>query len=1011
MPPKYTQAQPSQSTRPKPDLTRKSTRPKLDVSKTKRPSRFNPYRHETLGQRALREKNDARLERSLQRIEVLHRGEIPMPSSSRALEAHLRSQQELSGQEETSEQVEESNQPTQSQLWDNYVDDDSSDWETLEETPRPVTSLSQRINDFNSRQRIKALKGNWDHIIPQLHGVYMWLKSKTANWTLDNSFHSFEGQFCTCTHFKYRTVDFVDLMSQKRIRQKFCTCLPDAVRLLTLGYIGSSPIRPQTAISVHLLQFHDLAWQWCHVATQPFTEFIARWVEVRSMKLWNDNHTKRRDMRKCFSAAVDIFRLLLQKTTELVNTSLQLTKTQLLAKSCCPGCLGPSLPENSFTARKSVKDSLLVCLDANFQHRRHANAGVKGVPLVNHPIFLKPEAVENMRIEIENLGRPEVSDPCSDSHKAANDKRSESTWKGCDNTGLMGCCCRHDQVVYLANIHRTGEQRALPVAILKQLLEDVDERPLGVLYDIGCSLHKFLKLRDFFAFPEKKEQIKFGTSVFHAYVHEWKCQVAYNPRFNVGWGLSDREGLERLWSSLSPLVRTLRYSSRNHRLAALSHQCQFHNTEGRSTLMLWLRKKFSAAQVARREAKANLKRLLLLANPFSDGGCSNYTTQFFKSQWEDQVNHLKQVSDEDTERRNKLTKLIKMEKSLKKLRDVVAKGKWENRVEILEQSVEEIKQAEESQVELAAQLGFMYTGAGTDLEKEKLKLLVWSKKRELYTKAVEIMGVRQPISESRTRARNVGTTLKEKIYESINSRKGTVLRLINKFNEINEAYLEQYDQVTLNDPAYQALSWDLFASKKLDDMFWNEAHFYHSQAPWAVSLDIREGIRSFLMVDRAEEELDLIAQELGRAMSWAVELHNMLNQLATQISKLLLFSDVSFITSTKPILIVIPEDLLPNTTEVVIPARVGTLSAQTGQQVLMFELYFQLADHVELMRSWAPNVDWLWGKTRMPGSSHRWFELVSSLGTNLVPSDMTVMDPELTSEEIEEQLQDQVFFR
>ncbi|KNE90900.1 hypothetical protein PSTG_15646, partial [Puccinia striiformis f. sp. tritici PST-78] len=56
--------------------------------------------------------------------------------------------------------------------------------------------------------------------------------------------------------------------------------------------------------------------------------------------------------------------------------------------------------------------------------------------------------------------------------------------------------------------------------------------------------------------------------------------------------------------------------------------------------------------------------------------------------------------------------------------------------------------------------------------------------------------------------------------------------------------------------------------------------------------------------------------------------------------------------------------------------------------------------HVELMRSWAPNVDWLWGKTRMPGSSHGWFELVGSLGTNLVPSDMTVMDPELTSKEI-----------
>ncbi|EFP90620.2 uncharacterized protein PGTG_16646 [Puccinia graminis f. sp. tritici CRL 75-36-700-3] len=965
MPPKSTQAKPSQltrprsqSTQPKLNLTRNSTRPRLDESKPKRTSRVNPYRHETPGQRALREKNEARLERSYQRIEALHRGELPMPSSSRALEAHLQSQQD-SGQEEERQGIEGSNQLTSSHLWDNFAEEDSADWETLEETPRPVTSLSQRIFDFNSQHKIQALRRNWDRIIPQLHGVYMWLKFKTANWTASNSFDSFEGQFCNCTQFKYRTVDFVDLMSQKRIRQKFCNCLPDAVRLLTLGYIGSSPIRPRTAISVRLLQFHDLAWQWCHVATQPFTEVVARWVEVRSTKLWNENHTKRRDIRKCFSAAVDIFRLMLQKTTELVNTSLQLTKTQRLAKSCCPGCFGTSILNDSHIPQPSVKDSLIVCLDGNFQHRRHANAGVKGVQLVNPPIFLKPEAVENMRSEIENLGRPEVSDPCSDSHKAANDKRSESTWKGCDDTGLMGCCCRHDQVVYLANIHRTGEQRSLPVAILKQLLEEVDGRPLG---------------RDFFAFPEKKELIKFGTSVFHAYVHEWKCQVAYNPRFNVGWGLSDGEGLERLWSSLSPLVRTLRYSSRNHRLAALSHQ------------LLWLRKKFGAAQLARREAKEKLKRLLLLSNPFSNGGRTNYTKQFFISQWENQVNHLKQVSDEDTEQRNKLTKLIKMEKSLKKLRDMVAKGKWDNRAEILERSVEEIEQAEASQVELAAQLGFMYTGAGTDFEKEKMKLLVWSKKRELYTKAVEIMGVRQPISESRTRARNVGTTLKEKIYESINGRKGAVLRLINQFNKVNEAYLEKYDQEALNDPEYKALSWDLFASKKLDDIFWNEAHFYHSQAPWAVSLDVREGIRSFLMVDRAEEELDLIAQELGRAMTWAVELHNMLDQLAGQI-----------------------KDLSPNTTEVVIPARVGTLSAQTGQQVLMFELYLQLADHVKLMRLWAPDVDWLWGKTRLPGSSHRWFELVSSLGTNLDASDMIVEDLEPTIDEIEEQLQEEVF--
>jgi hypothetical protein len=90
--------------------------------------------------------------------------------------------------------------------------------------------------------------------------------------------------------------------------------------------------------------------------------------------------------------------------------------------------------------------------------------------------------------------------------------------------------------------------------------------------------------RDYFMFSSKKDHIKFGTSVFHAYAHEWKCQVKFNPRFNIGWGLSDGEGLERLWSSLAPLVQTLRYSSRNHRLAALSHRCNFHNHEGRNSM-------------------------------------------------------------------------------------------------------------------------------------------------------------------------------------------------------------------------------------------------------------------------------------------------------------------------------------------------------------------------------------------------------------------------------------------
>ncbi|KAH9820361.1 hypothetical protein DFH28DRAFT_844647, partial [Melampsora americana] len=52
-------------------------------------------------------------------------------------------------------------------------------------------------------------------------------------------------------------------------------------------------------------------------------------------------------------------------------------------------------------------------------------------------------------------------------------------------------------------------------------------------------------------------QLIFGTSVFHAYVHSWSCQLDYNPRLNEGFGLSDGEGCERCWCKLSKLVAAL----------------------------------------------------------------------------------------------------------------------------------------------------------------------------------------------------------------------------------------------------------------------------------------------------------------------------------------------------------------------------------------------------------------------------------------------------------------------
>lgn len=133
-------------------------------------------------------------------------------------------------------------------------------------------------------------------------------------------------------------------------------------------------------------------------------------------------------------------------------------------------------------------------------------------------------------------------------------------------------------------------------------MRGLNQNKIGLLYDIGCNIEKgkikvslivsqfyscwilmveSLYQRDQFARARAEGRLKFGTSVFHAYVHEWLCQLVYNPRLIAGWGLSDGEGLERIWSCLSPLISPLRYSTSQHRLESLSLRSIHHNEMSR----------------------------------------------------------------------------------------------------------------------------------------------------------------------------------------------------------------------------------------------------------------------------------------------------------------------------------------------------------------------------------------------------------------------------------------------
>ncbi|KAF9064382.1 hypothetical protein BDP27DRAFT_1384765 [Rhodocollybia butyracea] len=77
---------------------------------------------------------------------------------------------------------------------------------------------------------------------------------------------------------------------------------------------------------------------------------------------------------------------------------------------------------------------------------------------------------------------------------------------------------------------------------------------IGLLYDIACSTH-----RSCWGFLDKfLDLIAFAISIFHAYNHGWGCQCIYHPRKCKWFGLSDGEGCERFWHSISKLIAYLR---------------------------------------------------------------------------------------------------------------------------------------------------------------------------------------------------------------------------------------------------------------------------------------------------------------------------------------------------------------------------------------------------------------------------------------------------------------------
>ncbi len=211
-----------------------------------------------------------------------------------------------------------------------------------------------------------------------------------------------------------------------------------------------------------------------------------------------------------------------------------------MASKCISHCCHISVELTDIVSRPDV----IVSVDACFtQKRRKGKTDARDAPR-RHPdsVFLSEQDIRDAEASVQAkrpdrsapVAQPEeedfveeglrvpksVLDGCGESFLAADEKREKASTKFFSDTGLMALICRHDRVLWIANMTSAGEHQHYAIALIERLFSHLpDNMSVGLLYDIGCQLHRscikwgFLK--------KYLHRLSFAVSVFHAYGHQW----------------------------------------------------------------------------------------------------------------------------------------------------------------------------------------------------------------------------------------------------------------------------------------------------------------------------------------------------------------------------------------------------------------------------------------------------------------------------------------------------------
>ncbi|KAJ7687669.1 hypothetical protein B0H16DRAFT_1670060 [Mycena metata] len=258
----------------------------------------------------------------------------------------------------------------------------------------------------------------------------------------------------------------------------------------------------------------------------------------------------------------------------------------------------------------------MVCIDACFTQKKKKSQ--RDPPKFHHNTHFVPESVASQTEEYvdsvrqqqkKKTKRPKTTEMVDEEEDGYEHGLllPRSVIDGCEatdffeDTAVMALLCRHDRVLWVVNMHSAGEKQFNVVALMETLFQHLPHNiRVGLLYDVACTFERSCRKWGFLS--RFLDRLAFAVSVFHAFGHEWACQLLYHPRKRVSFGFTNGEGCERFWHSISHLIAHLRICSYHNRLYTLDAQIEHADEASLLRLGGWVLRRHKHSRGKRVEA-------------------------------------------------------------------------------------------------------------------------------------------------------------------------------------------------------------------------------------------------------------------------------------------------------------------------------------------------------------------------------------------------------------------------